>query len=88
MEKSLLFLKENRGFDVAMLIARKNVDNFYNKFGFSGNSEFRSLNIKLKNKILKKNTLDRKISNNYKSLYNKTFQNGWSNTKAKKYTKK
>ena len=53
MEKSNAYLKKK--FNLSLLIARRKVDHFYNKFNFIGNSEFFSIHFKLVKKISNNN---------------------------------
>ena len=72
ISRSMELLKKE--FDAALLIARKKLDFFYDKFGFVGNSEFAEMKIKFskknKGKINFKNSNYNSIS---MKLYNNTF---------------
>jgi len=69
---------KKKNFDVMLLIARKNLDNFYNKFGFLGNCNFSEVEVKNSNnnKSIYKNDI---INNKIKKIYNSNykFNNGY-----------
>jgi len=70
MEKSNAYLKKK--FNLSLLIARRKVDHFYNKFNFIGNSEFFSIHFKLVKKISNNNFKKKKrnsINNNLIKFY-------------------
>ena len=70
MEKSNAYLKKK--FNLSLLIARRKVDHFYNKFNFIGNSEFFSIHFKIIKKISNNNFKKKKrnsINNNLIKFY-------------------
>lgn len=78
INKSLNILKINH--EGALLIARKKLDFFYNRFGFKGNSEFSEISINLKKKktsnlFLKEGVFTPKTKKYYTQTYSK--KNGY-----------
>ena len=89
MKKSNLYLKNK--FDISLLIARRKLDFFYNKFNFLGYSEFYSIKFKFSNlpsittklMIRKKKIINNKLirlyleTNKKKNGYFKRNKNDW-----------
>ena len=71
LNKSIALLRKD--FDAALLIARKKLDFFYDKFGFIGNSEFCEMKIKLQKKFQKVNLRKSTFNIVNRKLYSDTF---------------
>lgn len=77
LETSNNFLKNK--FDVAMLIARRKLDNFYSQFGYKGQSEFCEMVIFNKNISKLKKKVTKNLNKNHRKIYHLTFnkKNGY-----------
>lgn len=70
-------IARGRGFDLAMLVARKAVDHYYNKFGFFGISSYESISIE-SNTSINQNINLLPLDRNYISIYLKVYEDNYA----------